>query len=134
MEERGGEGGSKQERRRVEERREGGERSREGRKLEREKSSLFTDLILLVLNTVHEVLLRHSLCKSHDQYLYVILLNVPSALFLKHLCAAYPILTSSLKDNRLTFSFASLVHKITCVTLCNIVCDDQQARVSKLTT
>ena len=46
--------------------------------------------------------------------------KVPSALFLKHLCAAYPIFTSSLKDKRLTFSLVSLVHKITCITLSRI--------------
>lgn len=46
--------------------------------------------------------------------------KVPSALFLKHLCAAYPIFTSSLKDKRLTFSLVSLVHKITYTTVSRI--------------
>lgn len=46
--------------------------------------------------------------------------KVPSALFLKHLCAAYPILTSSLKDKRLTFSLVSLVHKMTYTTVSRI--------------
>jgi len=57
------------------------------------------------------------------QFVYFVIarLNiVPSALFLKHLCAAYPIFTSSLKDKRLTFSLVSLVHKITCTTLSRI--------------